>query len=177
MTIASAFNDIVTAQGGTPSRDGTITGALDALNDTLSGSDQQRAETIEEAVRMLGNYIGGGSASVKFAVTCEDGSSHYIDPLPVTVYVNAQEVELTKKTAYGMDYWEGTCKAGDVLSYEFTQGEATNNNVEYFADETSFQMGDTLAEGTIEVNTQSDRVNGGVASNGYTWLLIQGYGE
>ena len=38
-------------------------------------------------------------------------------------------------------------------------------------------MGDTLAEGAIEVNTQSDRVNGGVASNGYTWLLIQGYGE
>ena len=61
MTIASAFNDIVTAQGGTPSKDGTITGALDALNDTLSGSDQQRAETIEEAVRMLGNYIGGDS--------------------------------------------------------------------------------------------------------------------
>lgn len=177
MTIASAFNDIVTAQGGTPSKDGTITGALDALNDTLSGSDQQRAQTIEEAVRMLGNYIGGGSASVKFAVTCEDSSSHYVDPLPVTVYVNAQEIELTKKTAYGMDYWEGTCKAGDVLSYEFTQGEATNKNVEYFLDEAAFLAGETLAEGVIEVNTQSDRIDGGVASNGYTWLLIQGYGE
>lgn len=176
MTIASAFNDIVTAQGGTPSKDGTITGALDALNDTLSGSDQQRAQTIEEAVCMLGNYIGG-STSVKFAVTCEDGSSHYVDPLPVTVYVNAQEIELTKKTAYGMDYWEGTCKAGDVLSYAFTQGEATNKNVEYFLDETAFLAGETLAEGAIEVNTQSDRIDGGVASNGYTWLLIQGYGE
>lgn len=70
MTIASAFNDIVTAQGGTPSKDGTITGALDALNDTLSGSDQQRAETIEEAVRMLGNYIGGSQYGPSVTITC-----------------------------------------------------------------------------------------------------------
>ena len=177
MTIASAFNDIVTAQGGTPSTDGTITGALDALNDTLSGSDQQRAQTIEDAVRMLGNYIGGGSASVKFAVTCGGDNVQYVDPLPMTVYVNSQPVELTKKIAGGLTYWEGTCKAGDVLSYKFTHGGATNNNVEYFADEPNFIGGNTLAEGVIEVNTQEDRLNGGVASNGYTWLLIQGYGE
>lgn len=80
ITIASAFNDIVTAQGGTPSADGTITGALDALNDTLSGSDQQRAETIEEAVRMLGNYIGG---------------SQYGPPITIRCFVLGSEAEFT----------------------------------------------------------------------------------
>lgn len=60
MTIASAFNDIAVAQGGTPNYSGTIAAAIDALNDALAGSDQQAASTIEEAVRLLGQHIGGG---------------------------------------------------------------------------------------------------------------------
>jgi hypothetical protein len=60
MTIASAFNDIAAAQGGTASKNGTISGAIDALNDALAGSDQQQASTIEGAVRLLGEHIGGG---------------------------------------------------------------------------------------------------------------------
>jgi hypothetical protein len=62
MTIAQAFNDITVAQGGTPSKGGTITGAIDALNDTLAGSDQKPAQTIEGAIRLLGAHIGGGVA-------------------------------------------------------------------------------------------------------------------
>ena len=60
MTIAQAFNDIAIAQGGTASKSGTIAGAIDALNDALAGSDQQSAQTIEDAVRLLGQNIGGG---------------------------------------------------------------------------------------------------------------------
>lgn len=60
MTIAQAFNDITTAQGGTPNAGGTIAGAIDALNDTLAGSDQPSANTIEGAIRLLGAHIGGG---------------------------------------------------------------------------------------------------------------------
>lgn len=60
MTIASAFNDIAVAQGGTASKSGTITGALDALTDALAGSDQPAPQTIEQGVRMLGEHIGGG---------------------------------------------------------------------------------------------------------------------
>ena len=60
MTIASAFNEIAVAQGGTAAKSGAITEAIDALNDALAGSDQPQAKTIEQAVRLLGEHIGGG---------------------------------------------------------------------------------------------------------------------
>lgn len=60
MTIASAFNEIAVAQGGAASKSGSIAGAIDALNDALAGSDQQAAQTIEDAVRLLGANIGSG---------------------------------------------------------------------------------------------------------------------
>lgn len=63
MTIASAFNEIVIAQGGDPDNSGTICGALDALNDTLAGEDNPAPRTIEQGVRMLGEHIGGGGGS------------------------------------------------------------------------------------------------------------------
>lgn len=66
MTIAQAFNEITIAQGGTPSTGGTITGAIDALNDTLAGSDQKPAQTIEGAIRLLGAHIGGGGGGSDF---------------------------------------------------------------------------------------------------------------
>ena len=59
MTIAGEFNKITEKLGGDPSTSGTITGAIDALNDTLAGSDQPAALTIEGAVRLLGQHIGG----------------------------------------------------------------------------------------------------------------------
>lgn len=40
-TIAQAFNAITVAQGGTP-KGGTIVDAIDALTDTLAGSDQPK---------------------------------------------------------------------------------------------------------------------------------------
>lgn len=78
MTIASAFNDIAVAQGGTAAKSGAITAAIDALNDALAGSDQPQAKTIEEAVRLLGEHIGGGGggawgAPVDITVTNEGG--------------------------------------------------------------------------------------------------------
>ena len=65
MTIASAFNDIAVEQGGTAAKSGAITAAIDALNDALAGSDQPQAKTIEQAVRLLGEHIGGGVGTVK----------------------------------------------------------------------------------------------------------------
>ena len=63
MTIASAFNEIAVAQGGTAAKSGAITAAIDALNDALAGSDQPQAKTIEQAVRLLGEHIGGGGGA------------------------------------------------------------------------------------------------------------------
>lgn len=69
MTIASAFNDIAVAQGGTASKSGAITAAIDALNDALAGSDQPAAKTIEQAVRLLGEHIGGGGGGGSYEWT------------------------------------------------------------------------------------------------------------
>lgn len=91
MTIAQAFNDIAVAQGGTPSTSGTIAGAIDALNDALAGSDQECAQTIEGAVRLLGQHIGGGSSVTVEALTATENKT-YTAPegkaySPVTVNV------------------------------------------------------------------------------------------
>ena len=91
MTIASAFNEIAVAQGGTASTSGTIAGAIDALNDALAGSDQPAAQTIEAAVRLLGNHIGGGSSVTVEALTATENKT-YTAPegkaySPVTVNV------------------------------------------------------------------------------------------
>ena len=64
MTIAKAFNEIAVAQGGTADTSGTIAGAIDALNDALAGSDLPKKPRIEDGIRVLGQYIGGGGASV-----------------------------------------------------------------------------------------------------------------
>lgn len=92
MTIASAFNEIAVAQGGTQSKSGTIAGAIDALNDALAGSDQQSAQTIEDAVRLLGQNIGGGSSVTVEALTATENKT-YTAPSgkaysPVTVNVS-----------------------------------------------------------------------------------------
>lgn len=77
MTIASAFNEIAVAQGGTAAKSGAITAAIDALNDALAGSDQPQAKTIEQAVRLLGEHIGGGGgslgATIVFGASTEGG--------------------------------------------------------------------------------------------------------
>jgi len=81
MTIADAFNEITIAQGGTPNYSGTIAAAIDALNDTLAGSDQPADPTIEGAVRLLGQHIGGGGGGTEYAITCTKGGE------PVSSYV------------------------------------------------------------------------------------------
>lgn len=91
MTIVDAFNEITVAQGGTPNYSGTIAGAIDALNDALAGSDQPSAQTIEGAVRLLGEHIGGGSSVTVEALSATENKT-YTAPegkaySPVTVNV------------------------------------------------------------------------------------------
>ena len=85
MTIASAFNEIAVAQGGTASKSGTIAGAIDALNDALAGSDQPCAQTIEQAVTLLGQHIGGGGGGGTHSIVCkviDMGTGTIIKTLP-----------------------------------------------------------------------------------------------
>ena len=61
MSIVSKFNDIAARLGGTRGGN-SITGAIDALNDVLAGSDQDRATTIEGAIRLLGEHVDKGDS-------------------------------------------------------------------------------------------------------------------
>ena len=74
MTIASEFDKITVKLGGTPSNGETVAAAIDALNDALAGSDQPCAQTVEQAVALLGEHIsagggGGGGGAQKHTVT------------------------------------------------------------------------------------------------------------
>lgn len=81
MTIASAFNDIAVAHGGTAAKSGAITAAIDALNDALAGSDQPQAKTIEQAVRLLGEHIGGGGCGTEYNIACYHFSDGEMTPI------------------------------------------------------------------------------------------------
>lgn len=104
MTIAQAFNEITVAQGGTASTSGTIAGAIDALNDALAGSDQQAAQSIESAVRLLGAHIGGGGSSVTVEPLSVTENDTYTAPegkaySPVTVNVPSSGLAFPEVTA------------------------------------------------------------------------------
>lgn len=102
MTIASAFNSIAVAQGGTANTSGTISGAIDALNDALAGSDQQGAQTIEQAVLLLGEHIGGGGGSSRL---------YYFGPDPTAVTYEPGSVPVTLEDTTHFDY---PCKTAEV---------------------------------------------------------------
>lgn len=114
MTIAQAFNDIAIAQGGTPSKSGTIAGAIDALNDALAGSDQQAAQTIEDAVRLLGQNIGGGGGGGTHAVACKllDTGTHTFTDMESLV----TQTEVGSRGRYvPIGAYISSATAGDVL--------------------------------------------------------------
>lgn len=88
MSIAKAFNDIAVAQGGTASTSGNIEDAAaamaSALGETFAGHeimvetiDDGSQQTIEAAVALLGQHIGGGGGGkhrIKYATFDFDGT-------------------------------------------------------------------------------------------------------
>jgi len=100
MTIASAFNEIAVAQGGTAAKSGAITAAIDALNDALAGSDQPQAKTIEQAVRLLGEHIGGGGGggTVKCYIVNSDNWETPLSTTDVTVLKGGTGITLESDT-------------------------------------------------------------------------------
>ena len=133
MTIASAFNDIAVAQGGTASSSGTIAGAIDALNDALAGSDQESCQTIEGAVRLLGEHIGGGGSSVTVEALTATENKTYTAPegkaySPVTVNVagggsTEYDIKCYTKTNDTLEEIESLMYPVKIV--EVTDGEST----------------------------------------------------
>ena len=115
MTIASAFNDIAVAQGGTASKSGAITAAIDALNDALAGSDQPQAKTIEQAVRLLGEHIGGGGGGGTYSIACYATGEGV--PEPTSSFIYKTKVQIEGGATYHVPDGEPvtTASAGDFL--------------------------------------------------------------
>lgn len=62
-TIADELNAISVEHGYTGAAPKTIAGAIDALADTLAGTDVEGKRTIAGAVKALAPYIGGGGGT------------------------------------------------------------------------------------------------------------------
>lgn len=133
MTIAQAFNEIAIAQGGTPNNGGTIAGAIDALNDVLAGSDQPAANTIEGAVRLLGEHIGGGGGDTQYPVIQYDNDTALLDwtwqqikdaldggKKPLIYRIGTQEAEaVLSATGNPDDGYMVTSKLGSAVTMEY----------------------------------------------------------
>lgn len=156
MTIAQAFNEIAVAQGGTASTSGTIAGAIDALNDALAGSDQKAAQTIEDAVRLLGQNIGGGGGGGTHAVVCKllDTGTHTFTDMESLV----TQTEVGSRGRYApTGAYINSATTGDILYANAdesgvgalsTYGTADSENVvisigEFKGDEGCFVMPDS----------------------------------
>lgn len=63
-TIADELNAISVEHGYTGAAPKTIAGAIDALADTLAGTDVEGKRTIAGAVKALAPYIGGGGTTL-----------------------------------------------------------------------------------------------------------------
>lgn len=127
MTIASAFNEIAVAQGGTASKSGTITGALDALTDALAGSDQPAPQTIEQGVRMLGEHIGGGGggAALVGLSVFDTGLEQVLSTSYGSFTANDVEIELAPgyNTEHQVAGLFGTVPAGAAIAYTLPDGK------------------------------------------------------
>lgn len=125
MTIADAFNRIAVNQGGQPDTTGTIAGAIDAVCDAVAGEDVPERATIEESVELLGEYIGGGGATVEpLAVTANgtyDGGGS-VAYSPVTVSVTGQAKTITRNGTYTATDGVGYTPVTVNVPAEYTPG-------------------------------------------------------
>ena len=142
MTIADELNELAVAHGGT-AQAGGISGALDALNDALSGKDEPKAQTIEGAIAELGQHIGGGSSVTVESLTATENKT-YTAPegkaySPVTVNVpstsatNHTTMPLVKQGDNGYEADDGTISSLYYFDGEFQQHsiEFTTSTYEY----------------------------------------------
>ena len=126
MTIAKAFNEIAVAQGGTADTSGTIAGAIDAVNDALAGSDLPKKPRIEDGIRVLGQYIGGGGQNV-VVYFVEDYNSAFRQPEGIikvgdSVITSTTTAESDGETVYGYEV-----PAGSMVEYVLPQGLVITN--------------------------------------------------
>ena len=165
MTIAQAFNEITAAQGGTPNYSGTIAAAIDALNDALAGSDQPAAQTIEGAVRLLGQHIGGGSSVTVESLTATENKT-YTAPegkaySPVTVNVAAQEYAIS-------------CTVDGEASQSFVYKAVWDAGTSAYIKDPDSPALDKAAVGDIlYVDAPEERVTDINDANGYLFAVAQ----
>lgn len=158
MTIASAFNDIAVAQGGTAAKSGAITAAIDALNDALAGSDQPQAKTIEQAVRLLGEHIGGGGGgTVKCYIMNMDDPTTAYNPSDVTVQDSSQTAVATETDQVEIQGMTANClsfAANIGATYYIGQGDKSfvDGSIAPVSDPSSTLPSSAISNGFIFVS-------------------------
>lgn len=109
MSLVKTINDITVSLGGTASKSNTLTGALDALIDTLAGEDVDVPKNFEGAFKLLGEHIGtggeGGSNMFKLHVIDANYVSGETDtPSYPVIMVDDTPLELTDETVSIEEY-------------------------------------------------------------------------
>ena len=100
----------------------TIASAIDYINDKLAGSDQQPAQTIEQAIMLLADNIGGGSSGGGGLVVHVDMQTFALDKKYSEIVAAAQvgyvgmlmqsgqdEYDVYSLVGYGYDSGDGYC--------------------------------------------------------------------
>ena len=82
MTIRSEYYELAKKLGYTGSEPSTTAAAIDALADTLAGSDVDSGQTVAQAVRALAPYIGSGGGGGSLG-TLQDMPVHTSRPISV----------------------------------------------------------------------------------------------
>ena len=117
-TIADELNAISVEHGYTGAAPKTIAGAIDALADTLAGTDVEGKRTIAGAVKALAPYIGsgGGGGSLGSQVTITANVSNTTYP---SMFVSLEQFDLSGETQQTIfDAAMGNCIATAPLSVQ-----------------------------------------------------------
>jgi hypothetical protein len=121
-TIADELNAISVEHGYTGAAPKTIAGAIDALADTLAGTDVEGKRTIAGAIHALAPYIGGGGTRVELfdeTVTTEDEGGYASAILAFTGDTDADPLVVTFD---GMEYELPRSEAEDMMGRTVTYG-------------------------------------------------------
>lgn len=122
MTIASAIDDVIIAQGGTPDPTDTIADSLVNLAGVLAGENYPKDKTIEDAVTLLGEHIGGGGGKVygafKTIIVNDEGEPQSNTTLSILTEESIPRIGIWIADTLTNQTGEAQAAAGTVLSIE-----------------------------------------------------------
>lgn len=134
-TVAGEITKIAVEHGYNGTAPKTITGAIDALADTLAGSDVDSGQTVAQAVRALAPYIGSGGG----------GSLGALQAWPQFV--------INPIVGESMSF-EGGAQAFKLMAGSTTLYEVDNDLYEVDKDDKEGYLGEPITGGFVAANVK-----------------------